>query len=336
MPMTPVGQPYHAAGPINVRSITATVILGIFTAVFAAGAVWLWEISPIPTLIIFTQFGQALLVGMVLSFAIGRLRMRNPILLLIIGFVCGLASVGLVHLGHYIRFVQDFAVQYREEVEAERGLTPEQKREALAMIEQDPQRVADSWLAQRTGHDGLVGSLMLRNEVGVMVSRAPVTGWALWAIWGAEMLIVAGMAAMIAYTRASEPFCEDCGEWCRKVTAPVVLPGEAAGALADAIRSNDAALMQALRDQPPETTGLTFAGAILYACDGCDLTFADVWQRTDSVKKGKTQSITKTLVKQISISPPMTALLCNVPNGPTEEASQEGAVDDRVAEPAGE
>jgi carbon starvation protein CstA len=140
--MTPVGQPYHASGPINIRSITATLILGALTAVLAAMVVWLWEISPIPTFVIITQFAQALLIGWVLAFAIGRLRMRNPGLVLIIGFACGLASVGLVHLGHYIRFVDDVATHYRAEVLADKTLTPEQRQEALAMADTDRWRIA--------------------------------------------------------------------------------------------------------------------------------------------------------------------------------------------------
>jgi hypothetical protein len=334
--MTPVGQPYCAAGPISFRSVISTVILGTFTAIVSAAAIWFWESSPIPTLVILTPFLQGLLIGLVMAFAIGRLRMRNPKLLLLIGFTCGLASVAMVHMGHHIRFVQEVAALYRQQVEADGSLTPEQKKEALEVADKEPQAITDAFLLQKTGHSGLIGSILLRSEQGVKIKSATLTGWGLWTLWGFEALVVAFMAAAMSHARASEPFCEDCGDWCHKQTAPLVFPGEAAGALAEAVRSDDLASVANLRDHPPETTGLTFAGTILYACGGCNLTFADVWQRFDTVKKGKTESTTKTLVQQISISPEMTALLCNQALAPTEDGAIEEGAEGDVEEPVGE
>ncbi len=74
----------------------------------------------------------------------------------------------------------------------------------------------------------------------------------------------------------------------------------------------------------------------MYACESCDLTFADVWRRTDIFKKGKTESSTKTLVKQISISPTMTALLCHTAKDPEPEPNPEELAEGEVTEPVGD
>ena len=56
--MVPVGQPYHPAGTLDARSILITTILGTTAAVIGAALVWLWELSPIPTLLLLTPLLQ--------------------------------------------------------------------------------------------------------------------------------------------------------------------------------------------------------------------------------------------------------------------------------------
>ena len=61
--MIPVGQPYVPAGALDARSVLITTILGTTAAVIAAALVWVWEWSPIPTLLILTPLLQGLAVG---------------------------------------------------------------------------------------------------------------------------------------------------------------------------------------------------------------------------------------------------------------------------------
>src|SRR5579864_924861 len=99
--MVPVGQHYQASGRLDLRSIAIMLILGTVTAALAALVMWLWEISPVPQILIVTPILQGLMVALALGFMIRRLQVRNPWLAAWIGFLCGALSVGLVHYGHY-------------------------------------------------------------------------------------------------------------------------------------------------------------------------------------------------------------------------------------------
>ena len=192
--MIPVGQPYRPAGTLDARSILITTILGVTAAVIGAAVVWLWEWSPIPTLVVITPIVQGAGVGAVMAFAVGRLRMRNPRLVATVGFACGLLSIVLVHYGHYIRMVTAAAGECGRV--AQDKAMPEGERQAiLAQLDADPAAFIDPMLVRKTGHSGFLGSLVLRNQQGIW-SRATVTGTFLWILWGVEALIVAVMAAV--------------------------------------------------------------------------------------------------------------------------------------------
>ena len=111
--MIPVGQPYRPSGTPDIRSILITSILGVSAAVIGAAIVWLWELSRIPTLVILTPLLQGLAVGLVMAFAIGRLRLRNPLFVTAVALACGLLSSSLVHYGHYVHMVSTTAGQLR-------------------------------------------------------------------------------------------------------------------------------------------------------------------------------------------------------------------------------
>jgi len=318
--MIPVGHPYQAAGPIDFRSVLTTVILGTVIAILSGLGVWLWEASPLPTMVILTSIIQGAVIGLALAFMIGRLRLRAPKLLATIGLACGLASVAIVHYGHHLRFVDRVVSVYCEEIEADQSLSSERKRELIAASEGDPGAVADEVLVARTGHAGLVGSLIMRSETGVTIKHTALTGWGVWLLWGCEALCVAGLAAAMAGSRASEPFCEECGDWCVKEPGRLTLAGESAGPLAEAVRIDDTAAVASLRDRPAgEGDGTSAAGATLHACPGCEQAFGDVWHRVDKVRKGKTESTTKVLVKRLRVSPEMVALLRAGPSSPVAE-----------------
>jgi hypothetical protein len=214
--MIPVGQPYRAAGTLDAKSLLITAILATTAAVLGAAAVWLWELSPIPTLLILTPLIQGAGVGAVMAFAIGRLRLRNPRTVAVVAFLCGLFSNGLVHYGHYLHLVSVTATQLKDEVALDKSMPEDKRAELLARLDAAPATVVDSILAQETQHSGFVGSLFLRNRQGITIKSSAVTGTMLWIVWAAEALLVAIIASVIAAERAAKPFCEDCGYWCEK------------------------------------------------------------------------------------------------------------------------
>jgi hypothetical protein len=326
--MIPVGQPYRPAGTLDVRSILITTILGVTAAVIGAGIVWLWERSPIPSLVLVTAAIQGVGVGLVMAFAVGRLRMRNPRLVGVVAFACGLLSVGLVHYGHYLHFVTQVADEWRTDVLQDRSIPEEKRQQILARLDAEPMRFADAILKVRTGRTGFVGSLFLRNEQGVMLRRTRASGLFLWFLWGVEAFAAAVAAAAIASTRAARPFCEDCGFWCEKQPDLFTLPGIAAAPLVAAVRADDAARVAELRVDPPPDDGTGRVGVTLHACPGCDQSFLDLWHR---LAAGREARITE-LLKQQRVSPVMVAAVRTPP--PTDdEAGPAPEPDDGVDEP---
>jgi len=309
--MIPVGQAYRPEGQVDARSLLSATILGVVTALFAAIVVWAWELSPIPTLVILTPLMQGFVIGIVLTLLIGRLKLRHPKLMAVVGFACGLASVGLIHYAHHLHFLDQFATEYKAFVQANDRLTPEEKREALQAADNNANDAADEFLEGKTGHRGFLGSTLFRSQVGVRIKSAELTGWGVGILWGIEALMVAVVAGVMAYSRASAPFCEDCGDWCSKSPAAIELAGEAAGALGDAVRANDHQQVTQLLGQPVDAEAIQQHGtrAALHSCGGCDQTFADVESYRIKKKKGKPETTTTSVAKQVRISPEMLALL---------------------------
>jgi hypothetical protein len=307
--MIPVGQPYRPAGTLDVRSILITTILGVTAAVIGAAVIWLWEWSPIPTLVIVTPIIQGLGVGAVMAFAVGRLRMRNPNLVFAVGCACGLLSIGLVHYGHYMSMVTSACGDIRGEIVRDKSIPEEKRKALLERLDADPAGFIDPMLVQATGHSGFLGSLFLRNQQGIVIKRAPVTGIFLWIIWGAEALFVVLTAAALPRATASRPFCEECGYWCEKKPDLFTLPGASAAPLVQAIRDDNASRVAELRANPPPYDESGLVGVSLHTCPGCDLSFADASHR---VVKGKEMKVTN-LLSQHRVSPEVLAAMRNAP-----------------------
>jgi hypothetical protein len=152
--MIPIGQAYSPAGVLDARSILITSILGVSAGVAGAALVWVWELSPIPTLVILTALLQGAAIGWAMSFAVGRLRIRNPRIVATVGFVCGLLSVGLVHYGHYLHMVSTTAGQMRSDIAEDQKIAEGERQAILAQIDADPSRAVSAMLLEQTGHSG--------------------------------------------------------------------------------------------------------------------------------------------------------------------------------------
>lgn len=306
--MVPPGESYRAAGSFDVRSVLASLILGVTAAVLSAGAIWLWEISPVPTLLILTPLFQGFAVGWVMAMLVTRLKIRNPVLVGGIGFLCGLLSVFLVHYGHHRHILSQIAQSQREHLRGDQSLSEDTRREYLAELDADPDGMANRALIQNTGHGGVLGSLLVRNEIGVTIKRAKVTGWFLWGVWGVEALIVSGIACLAASTAASRTFCEECELWCEE-HAQFQVPASQASELAEAIRSNVPNSVAAIREKPNPASEEGDATLLLHSCPRCDLSFAEIRLR---VPKGKDLKET-TLLESARVSPEMVEV-CRRPN----------------------
>lgn len=327
--MTPIGQVYRPEGRVDARSILSATILGVATALLAAIVVWAWELSPIPTLVIITPLAQGFVIGGVLAWLIGRLKLRHPKLMATVGLACGLASVGLIHYAHYLHFLDEVRTQARAMVEASDEIPAARKPEVLAKLAADKGAVGDEFLTDQTGHPGLVGSLIFQAKQGIRIKSAELTGWGVYILWACEAGAVAVVAAAMASKRAAMPYCEDCGTWCARAMSPVVLGGEATGDFADALRTDDPQRAAHLIEQPTDADALEQhrARAILHSCPDCDQTFGDVEAHQTRIKKGKAEVTTSLVLRKVRLSPAMTGLL----REPIAGADDSGRPEDDVA-----
>ncbi len=325
--MVPIGQPYRPAGSLDVRSILITVILGVTAAVIGAAVVWLWERSPIPTFVVVTHCVQGMFVGGVMAFAVGRLRMRTPTLIAVVGFACGLLSVFFVHYGHYVSMVTSAASELRVQVAQDPTIPEARRKEMLDKLDTDPASVVDKLLAMRTGHAGFIGSLFLRNEQGFTIKGQHHTGTFVWVLWGFEALIAALVAASVPGAVASRAYCEDCGYWCDKPTDLITLPAAVSEDMLQALREDHPARVAELRSNPPPFDESGFLDIALHNCPGCDLCFANVTRRF--TKKKETKFIP--VVKMLRISPEAAAALRGTTDavGATDQVEPEGQEDDQ-------
>ncbi len=317
--MIPVGQPYRPAGRLDVQAILVTVILGFFTAALAAIPIWLWEISPIPTLVIITAIVQGLIVGWCLKYMVGRLKLRSPRLVGTIALGCGLLSVFFVHYAHYIRFTGQVVDQVRLDIQNHATLTPEQKTTALGVLDKEPNAWVNQILAANTGQKGLLGFLMMRCEEGIFIKGHKVTGWVLWLLWAGEAGFVAIAACSMASGRAAAPFCEDCGYWCVDEPDLIILPSPAAEPLSQALQGDNPSAVEETRRHPPEPTSDARAVVSLSACPSCDQAFAKLSSHVTNGDK----AVVTVLLNQLRISPEMaTAVRFEPPELPEPIAAE--------------
>ena len=119
------------------------------------------------------------------------------------------------------------------------------------------------------------------------------TGFALWAIWGIEALVIVGIGTVSAHGVIDVPFCEDTGQW----TTEETLPGHFAPVDAPNV-SSPSSLLQVLQpnvDSPDAYTEVAVATA-----EGSELRCVSLNSVTvEKDKDGKEETEKKTIVKNM-------------------------------------
>jgi hypothetical protein len=185
-------------------------MFAVFIAALLAGAVlgaiegvvsqWLSLFLVFPALI-----GVA--AGAAAAGMVGRYKLRAPAMALALGFLGGAVGYTAEHVTTYL--------QFRSE------LTTALQREQPSSSADEAAAELDRQLTAEVGAPGFRGYLALAAREGVRIKRTSgrddlglaFKGTYAWLLWGAELLIAAGIAGAIARARAREAFCEDCDAW---------------------------------------------------------------------------------------------------------------------------
>lgn len=92
-------------------------------------------------------------------------------------------------------------------------------------FQREDRRISWSKLAE---HPRAIWSLMkFINHYGTWAfdNGNPTTGWALWAIWILEAALIVGVGTVAALGIVNRrPYCEACGQWCRRAVRLLLAP----------------------------------------------------------------------------------------------------------------
>jgi hypothetical protein len=300
--MVPVGECYRSPWGFSPAQGLAALVLGLVGAAGTAGLIWVWEWSGIPTLVVITSLIQGGILGGVLAYLVQRLRLRSTFLAVVLGLFCGLASVALVHLGHYLYYVN---IEFGRLIQQDEQLDPAQRDKLYQLYQRNHTKFVDAVLDEQTGHKGLLGYMIARSKEGFEIRGTHWTGWAVIGMWIFEALMVLVPAISLPRSTASTPFCEDCQSWCDTRTGMPQYPSEESETLTEAIRQDNRVALDQLTSKRLIVVEGPATATTLHVCPSCDQTFADVEVQT----VGKNKVKTTRLVRRQRISPEMAAAL---------------------------
>jgi hypothetical protein len=141
----------------------------------------------------------------------------------------------------------------------------------------------------------------LINEKGAWsLKGATPTGGLLWALWGLEAVIIAGVMVFAAREMVSAPFCEACDRWCEEHKGFALLGPTRKETLAARLEQGDYTVFKEMR----ETNATTYTQLDLHQCGQCLITNALTARSiTVTVKKGKEEKSETVMVRHLLLTP---------------------------------
>lgn len=139
--------------------------------------------------------------------------------------------------------------------------------------------------------------------------KAATKGWELWTIWGLEAALVIGLGMFFAFGMVRKhPFCETCGQWCRRTLRFFLAPVQDVHQLKLRLESNDLQSLAGLGPGPKIGDRITVD---LESCNTCGHfhTLDVVQTLTQRRKYGRPQVTSQTIVHQMLLGPSEAQLL---------------------------
>lgn len=163
------------------------IVLSLLIAIAAAGVIWGWWRSPIPTFMVFTPVLHGMLLGVGLMWVVHRVAIRSRAMRLSIGVLAGVVSIAALAFGHYAAD----AYAHRDQTQRAAG--------NFVRLPDAPHQVLRNYdthlLAPATGRTGVIGHVVLQN-------RRPA--WRRW-VRGIEAVLVIGIAAALCSRAGDKP-----------------------------------------------------------------------------------------------------------------------------------
>lgn len=144
--------------------------------------------------------------GKLMTYAIQKGKVRNPLLSSLFAGMSGVVIYGSLFWGAYWRFEQTFP-------------------QFLSPLEQETfhssGKTIDEYLQARTGKRGFLGYIKYSAQEAVVIREAVQGDFAFnetlnWLYWLVELSIIEGIIITFSYSAAKQPFCEACDVWYSK------------------------------------------------------------------------------------------------------------------------
>jgi hypothetical protein len=172
-----------------------------------------------------------------------------------------------------------------------------------AVLERDADN-GITWARLARHPRGVWYMMKLINRYGTWTfdnGKTPTTGWQLWVVWAIEAALVIGIGiAVTIFVQRLHPYCETCGQWCRRTARLYLAP------VADVLQLKgqvEAKNLQALEGLGPGSKRGDHTHIELDSCSTCgQFHTLSVGQVTVRRKKfGQPQVASQKLVRQMIV-----------------------------------
>lgn len=145
------------------------------------------------------------IAGYVMFLMVKRIKIHQPILAIILGVLFATGIVAVIHFGDYYI---DFRGEVREAVA---------RKTRGAYTEGDVDEVMNAYLYDETGKVGFIGfleySMAGKSTLSSITTDLYTRQESTFLLWGGEFLIIAIIAAVVAFMVARRPFNEQIHDW---------------------------------------------------------------------------------------------------------------------------
>ena len=225
-------KPYRPSGTVPPPGLLILIVVTAIAGLIAGGLLWFADKRIGFYLIVLFPIIAGLIVGFAGSTGARMGKIRNPLVAGLIGLLGGVLAGGAYH---YLSFEMSFKSDVRDAII--------QQSPSASFSPADIQQFTDEFLRSEVNDTGFVGFLKLEAKEGITITRssrnsgiALKDGWA-WGYFIVEMLIIAGLAAIMTSSAAGEPFDERANTWFRDAVYLGGAGGDDAATLASALQS---------------------------------------------------------------------------------------------------
>lgn len=189
-------------------------------------------------LILFFPLGAGAIGGFALAQAIKSGKVRNKFVAILFAILTGF----LIYGSYFYFEFENFKNGVYETVSLH---LQNSENNQLATISKD--ELSDLFLVDQTGAKGFWGFIKYSAKIGVSISKVGRSSnraitikdpW-IWGYYLVELLLIAGLAILIAADSASQPFCERCDSWYSDDLVIGYVPGNEADKFIYALKSNN-------------------------------------------------------------------------------------------------